>query len=793
MKIAVVGSSPVPFMIGGAENLLWGLCETINRYTKHDAELIKLPVREHDFWNLIESYFAYYTLDLSHFDLVITSKYPSWMVCHKNSICYMVHTLRGLYDTYHLMGQPSKVKRGNAEIDKILDYMDKNKECDTLDIFFSMLFELKKTRSNVPKEYFTFPGPFIRVLVHFMDQFALSQKGVKKICAISKNVMGRKDYFPKGSNVAVYYPPSALKDATCGGYNYIFMISRLDAPKRIDMLIRSMSYVKSNIKLLIAGTGPQENTLKQLAKGDDRIQFLGFVNDDLVDEYYANSLVVPYFPYDEDYGLITIEAMLHRKPVITTVDAGGPNEFVIDNETGFITKFNDREIAEKIDYFAMNPKEAVRMGNNAYNMVKSITWEKLVDNLLDEHNEKRMTSIKTNGIQSEHKKKITVTSTFPIFPPTGGGQARIYNLYQNLTDQYSVEIVSFTSTDQKAYEGEVAKGLKEIRVQKSSVHQEREWEIEKRAGIPISDIAMLTLSSLTPEYGDRLKESIEASEWVVISHPYLYQEAKKYLKNKKFIYEAHNVESILKANMLPDSKVKKGLLKQVFDTEKDCCEKSEFIMTCSIEDQQTIHDLYNVPFEKMIVVPNGVDCQATKFTDLESRIQNKLSNGLEREKIGLFMGSWHKPNLEACEEIFKLARKNQDVKYMVMGSQCLYFEKHRLPKNIGMLGLVSEEQKNRIFSLVDFALNPIMSGSGTNLKMFDYMSAGIPIITTEFGTRGIDKKNIFINSEINNMHHAISAFRLEEESDRIKRSRAYVEEHFDWKVIVKILKERLHK
>ena len=40
MKIAVLGPSPVPFTIGGVENLLWKLCETINQKTNHQAEFL---------------------------------------------------------------------------------------------------------------------------------------------------------------------------------------------------------------------------------------------------------------------------------------------------------------------------------------------------------------------------------------------------------------------------------------------------------------------------------------------------------------------------------------------------------------------------------------------------------------------------------------------------------------------------------------------------------------------------------------------------------------------------------
>ena len=43
-----------------------------------------------------------------------------------------------------------------------------------------------------------------------------------------------------------------------------------------------------------------------------------------------------YPPYDEDFGYVTLEAFLSRKPVITATDSGGPNEFVVDGVNGFV-------------------------------------------------------------------------------------------------------------------------------------------------------------------------------------------------------------------------------------------------------------------------------------------------------------------------------------------------------------------------------------------------------------------------------------------------------------------------
>ncbi len=301
------------------------------------------------------------------------------------------------------------------------------------------------------------------------------------------------------------------------------------------------------------------------------------------------------------------------------------------------------------------------------------------------------------------------------------------------------------------------------------------------------------MSGYTPKYGEELKKSIESSDMIVVSHPYLYGEAKKYLKGKPFIYEAQDIEFIIKKNMLPDTGYAKSLVQKVFDIEKECCEKSKFIMTCSYEDKVSINQIYGIPMEKIVVVANGVDCDVTTFISINQRKENKQFLELEKEKLALFMGSWHKPNLEACEEILKIAPQCPEVKFLLMGSQCAYFEnrKKSLPSNVGMLGLVSEEEKNRIFAAVDFALNPMLSGSGTNLKMFDYMSAGIPVITTEFGARGIDNKDVFILSEINDMPKVINDFDLKDSSEMVVNARKYVNEKFDWKVIGEILIKKI--
>ena len=57
---------------------------------------------------------------------------------------------------------------------------------------------------------------------------------------------------------------------------------------------------------------------------DPRIRFLGFLGDAALVELYANALGVLFVPKDEDFGYITVEAMLSHKPVIVCKDSGEP-------------------------------------------------------------------------------------------------------------------------------------------------------------------------------------------------------------------------------------------------------------------------------------------------------------------------------------------------------------------------------------------------------------------------------------------------------------------------------------
>jgi len=100
VKIAIVAPSPTPFVVGGAENLWMGLLTHFNQCENIQAELIKVPIREDNLYRLAKAYLAFLELNLSHFDMILSTKYPAWLTQHDNHHVYLQHKLRGLYDTY---------------------------------------------------------------------------------------------------------------------------------------------------------------------------------------------------------------------------------------------------------------------------------------------------------------------------------------------------------------------------------------------------------------------------------------------------------------------------------------------------------------------------------------------------------------------------------------------------------------------------------------------------------------------------------------------------------------------
>ncbi len=777
MKIAVVAPSPVPFIIGGAEKLWWGLLQAINQLTPHDADLIKLPCPDRGFWELMESYRTFSRLDLDHFDLVISTKYPAWMIGHPNHYCYLQHRLRGLYDTYHLCGLPTELPRLPRRLQRLAVRMDDSRaERGELEPFFDELSELRQDPEMAA--HFGFPGPLSRRAVHYLDRVALAPGSIRRYLAISRNVINREDYFPAGVDVQVLHHPSDLPSLRCDGYNHIFTASRLDHPKRIDLLIRAYREVPGDLELRIAGTGPSEPELKALAAGDARIRFLGHVTDEQMIAEYAGALFVPFVPRDEDYGLITVEAMQSGKAVLTTIDAGGVNELVEHGRTGLSVEPDEAALADAMRRLLADPAATRAMGEAARERAAVIDWPTTVQVLLREPQGPR---------EVRRRPKIVVAVDFPVHPPRGGGQVRVYQLYKALSARADCVLVTLCGDPALAGVFDLAPDLREIRIAKGEAHREAAARLEQELETSVGDIATLLYQGLSPEYARALADEARDCDLLIASHPYLYPSIAG-LDVPALWYEAHNVEYDMKRAVLAQSSGAEPYLEQVRANEAALCARADRIMVCAETDAQRFNALFQVDPARCILVPNGVDTRAVELVPGEERRGNKGRYGLARGATLLFIGSWHQPNIVAVQWLKGLAEAAPWLDILVVGTVCRHPVMEERPDNLFAVGVLDDTELDLLMSAVDLAVNPMQSGSGTNLKMLHYAAAGVPMLSTPFGNRGLafrDGEHLWL-AELDGFAAAIgrilSTDALGRES-RVEAARALTERLYDWRAI----------
>ncbi|WP_395680340.1 glycosyltransferase family 4 protein [Inquilinus sp.] len=387
------------------------------------------------------------------------------------------------------------------------------------------------------------------------------------------------------------------------------------------------------------------------------------------------------------------------------------------------------------------------------------------------------------------RRKLTVAVTFPVWPPRGGGQSRIFHLYRHVARHHDVEIVSVANANDLPDDREIAPGLREIRVPKSPAHRQAELALAGDVpGVSITDIAMPRLVHLSPDYGAALAASLADADLAVASHPYLFPLLRQ-LTERAIWYEAHNVETALKRGMLPDTPTARALLAETEEVERACCAGSDQVVVCADTDGSVFRQDFGVPAERVLEIPNGVDLGTVAYADPIARRAAQERLGLHGTPTALFMGSGHKPNVDAVEAILGVAAGCPDIRFLIMGSVCGAFSGRRLPANVGAVGEVDDDTRIAALGVVDCALNPMGAGSGTNLKMLDYFAAGVPVISTRHGARGLavaDGVHLRL-SEVDGFPAALRGLQREigglALSQQVAAARRLAEDRYDWAAI----------
>ncbi len=156
-------------------------------------------------------------------------------------------------------------------------------------------------------------------------------------------------------------------------------------------MIEAMQYVKTGVKLRLAGTASSPEYGRQLIKmthdlgvADRVILEDRWISEDEKADMLKQALAVAYLPKDEDsYGYPSLEGAHARKPVITTTDSGGVLELVEHGRNGLISAPDPRALAEQFDRLHADKLAVAKMGTASLNRLAElkIDWTTVVERL----------------------------------------------------------------------------------------------------------------------------------------------------------------------------------------------------------------------------------------------------------------------------------------------------------------------------------------------------------------------------------------------------------------------------
>lgn len=392
-------------------------------------------------------------------------------------------------------------------------------------------------------------------------------------------------------------------------------------------------------------------------------------------------------------------------------------------------------------------------------------------------------------------KKVVIANFYPVWPPIGGGQRRIFFLARELSKEFEVDIVvperqGFSKTLQ----------FSPTLCQTHVAVEDRFRILEQRIDNDVrmaADVAYAMHWEECHHYQEVLADRVAFADAVVTAHPYSIRAILKArgVRSIPVFFDSQNVEGRGKASVLNGFD---AYLDEVRAIERSALERADCIFACSDTDATAFAEDYGTDAKLITIIENGVDAVGVPIVPADIRDRLRADLGLSDRLAAVFGGSYHYPNFRAAQRIVDVAQSTPQIAFIFLGSVCNHdVLKYTKADNIICLGEVDESTKWMMFSSADIGLNPMELGSGTNIKMFEYAAAGLPSISTRFGVRGIALQpgQEFLLAEVQEMAPLLGGLNLLSR-DRLRKIGARAQKKVaavaDWSVIGRRYLESFH-
>ncbi len=335
---------------------------------------------------------------------------------------------------------------------------------------------------------------------------------------------------------------------------------------------------------------------------------------------------------------------------------------------------------------------------------------------------------------SSHLKILIVTSG-TVADPRFGGELRSRHLAGSLANSgHNVRLIGFVARNYPALRKEIRPGFQ--------VEQQHSLLLD----IPLllNRLHLMPMTELPSWFGHlrnlfRQICTLNRYDIIQFDFPWFVNIYPVVRSHARIVYNAHNIESQYWEGQLNDRLLGGFWRKRLLVNERGAIENADAICTCSKQDADWISEKCNVNPDRIHIVPNGFDEKRFRPTDPERRKTTREALGIKNsEKAVIFTGSGTPPNIEAARAIMETiapSTKDPRVKYYIVGDICRLLDvKGAIPPNVTLIGRADDILP--WLQSADIGLNPMISGSGSNIKLAEYAATGLPVVSTEFGTRG---------------------------------------------------------
>lgn len=372
---------------------------------------------------------------------------------------------------------------------------------------------------------------------------------------------------------------------------------------------------------------------------------------------------------------------------------------------------------------------------------------------------------------------LQVTSG-PVYPPKSGGQHRVHGLVTGRSkEDHIYRIVhALVPINDRANKIRIEEGYEEYRT-KSYLQYAHCFVTSRLFNSPPIFASKVMSAVKTP----KLDKLIRIADVIQVERPwqfpYVYRSKPA---NTPIVYSSHNYEPEMFQFL--NHGYRNWIHQRIERLECDAVRKSDLTIVTSERDKRLYEGLADAS-GLFHVAPN-----ATYRSDIS--YSQCPTNGLpfrDQATVVIFVGSSHTPNVTAVKQIIDIAEsislKRDDVEFAILGEVAEDFID--VPRNVHLIGFVDD--LSPWYSRADIALNPMSTGAGTNTKMVEYFSKGIPVISTAFGARGIPAVNgvHYFESSVPNMESQIYELMSNPEEGGwvAGNAKSLVETKLNWKTI----------